>query len=111
MKASSKLVLLLLIVLTASFVPSAVAQSEENAGSRKVLNRVDPVYPSIARTMNLTGAVKLEAVVTSTGSVKSIHILGGNPVFAAAAENAVRAWKWEKNDHDTTETIEVRFTP
>src|SRR4029078_7598183 len=77
----------------------------------KVLTRVLPIYPPIARSMNLSGSVKLEIVVAPTGSVKSIQVIGGSPVFSQAAEGAVRAWKWEKAEHETTERLEVEFKP
>jgi TonB family protein len=108
MKASSFVALLLLVI--ASSLAPANAQTEET-GSRKVVNRVMPAYPAIARHLNLSGSVKLEAVVAANGSVKSVQVLGGNPVLAQSAEGAVRAWKWEKGERETAEVVEVRFDP
>jgi len=65
----------------------------------------------LARTMNLSGTVKLEATVAPNGSVKSVDIKGGNPLLAQSAQSTVRDWKWEKADHETTELLEIRFTP
>ena len=110
MKTSSVLALLLL-ALMASFVPGVSAQNEDVASSRKVLSRVTPQYPPIARTLNLKGFVRLEAVVAANGSVKSVQIVGGNPVLAQSAESAIHDWKWEKTDHETTERIQVQFNP
>jgi TonB family protein len=87
------------------------AQTEASPAQRKVVAKVTPAYPALARTMNLTGMVKLEALVQPNGTVKAVQIKGGNPVLAQAAESAVRGWKWEKSDHDTTETLEIHFTP
>lgn len=109
MKASS-FVALLLLVTAGGFAPAANAQTEET-GSRRVVNRVMPTYPAIARHLNLSGSVKLEAVVAANGSVKSVRVLGGNPVLAQSAESAVRTWKWEKGERETTEVVEVRFDP
>ena len=67
--------------------------------------------PPVARSMNLSGSVKLEIVVAPNGSVKSIQVVGGSPVFSQAAESALRAWRWEKGDRETTEHLEVRFKP
>jgi outer membrane biosynthesis protein TonB len=61
--------------------------------------------------MNLAGTVRLEAVVAPNGSVKTVDIKGGNPLLAQAAQFTVREWKWEKTDHETTEIVEVRFSP
>ena len=112
MKVSSLSLALILASATVSF-PSANAQTQnvQVEGSRKVLTRVLPIYPPIARSMNLSGSVKLEIVVAPTGSVKSIQVIGGSPVFSQAAESAVRGWKWEKGEHETTERAEVEFRP
>ena len=110
MKVSSFAALLLLVVAAGSFAPASNAQTEET-GSRRVVSRVMPAYPAIARHLNLSGSVKLEAVVAANGSVRSTQTLGGNPVLAQSAESAVRAWKWEKSERETTEVVEVRFDP
>jgi TonB family protein len=112
MKVSSFVLALMLAAALVSF-PVANAQTEnvEVDGARKVVSKVQPTYPAVARTMNLSGSVKLEIVVAPSGSVKSIQVIGGSPVFSQAAESALRAWKWEKGDHETTEHLEVRFKP
>ena len=112
MKVSSYVLALMLAGALVSF-PAANAQTEnvEGEGSRKVVSRVSPTYPPVARSMNLSGSVKLEIVVAPNGSVKSIQVVGGSPVFSQAAESALRAWRWEKGDRETTEHLEVRFKP
>ncbi len=105
---SVHLAILSLIVLGMVSLPIN-AQVEEVTGARKVVSQVSPAFPPLARTMNLTGAVRLMVVVEPSGSVKSVQERGGSPVFVQAAESAVRAWKWEKRDHETTESVEVRF--
>jgi TonB family protein len=85
--------------------------AETTQSTRKITNRVVPQYPAIARSMNLVGAVKLEALVLPNGVVKSVQVVGGNPLLVQSAQNAIREWKWEKTEHDTTELIEFRFHP
>jgi TonB family protein len=109
MKVSS-FVALLVVVVTGGFALTANPETDA-AEYRKVITRVMPTYPTIARNLNLTGSVKLEAVVAPDGSVKSVQVLGGNPVFAQPAEDAIHSWKWEKSEHETTERVEVRFNP
>jgi TonB family protein len=112
MKVSSCVLALMLAGALVSF-PAANAQTEnvEVDGSRKVVSKLPPTYPAVARTMNLSGSVKLEIVVAPNGSVKTIQVIGGSPVFSQAAESALRGWKWEKSEHETTEHLEVRFKP
>src|SRR6266516_428887 len=92
-------------------VQSSFAQSEQTEGTRKVTTKVVPAYPQIARSMNLSGTVKLEALVLANGTVKSVQVKGGNPLLVQSAERAVHDWKWEKADHESTEEVEFRFHP
>lgn len=108
--------LFLVVLLGLTAIPkasSADAQSAhaESPSARKIVNKVVPVYPPTARSMNLAGTVKLEALVLANGTVKSIQVKGGNPLLAQAAQNAVREWKWAKAEHESTEMLEFRFTP
>lgn len=112
MKHYSRLLLLLLLAGLATVQPkTCFAQDEQSASTRKVVNRVVPTYPQMARSMNLTGAVKLEVLVQPNGNVKSVQVKGGNPLLAQSAQSAIRGWKWEKAEHDSTELVEIRFTP
>jgi len=102
----------LLLALLFSFASTfGFAQNEQIASARKVTNKVVPMYPSLARGMNLSGRVKLEALVLANGSVKSVQVKGGNPLLAQSAQSAIREWKWEKAEHDTTELVEFNFNP
>lgn len=87
------------------------AQQEQGESRRKVVNRVMPPYPEIARNMHIRGVVRIEAVVASNGSVKSTTILGGHPLLAQSADQAVRKWRWESASAESKELVEVRFDP
>ena len=100
-------VLLLAVVLASA---SALAQ-QEDAPARKVVNRVVPNYPEMARVMNLKGSVKVDALVAANGTVKTVVVKGGNPVLVQAAENAIRKWKWQPAAHETVEPVEFKFDP
>ena len=114
MRLCSVFLVVLLGLVMVSQASSAGAQStqgSETQSARKVVSKVVPAYPPTARVMNLSGTVKLEALVLANGTVKSIQVRGGNPLLAQSAQNAVRGWKWAKSDHDSTEMLEFRFTP
>ena len=89
----------------------SVAQQEQGDSKRKIVSRVEPVYPELARRMNITGVVKIELAIAPNGSVKSDRIVGGHPVLAKSVEDAIRRWKWAPNAQETTEMIEIRFSP
>src|SRR5437660_12204775 len=58
------------------FCPSLSAAQAESDGSRKILSKVTPIYPDLARRLQLRGTVKIQAVVAPNGPVKSSKELG-----------------------------------
>lgn len=77
--------------------------------NRKVIARTAPAYPELAKRMHLSGKVKLEVVVTPAGSVKSVKLVGGNPVFEQSAADAVKQWKFEPADKEAKALILLEF--
>jgi len=76
---------------------------------RKVLTRVAPNYPDLARKMHIHGVVRVETLVRPNGTVKSTRVLGGNPVLVDAAVDAIGKWKFEPAPNDTTELVQLTF--
>jgi TonB family protein len=111
MKRFASAATLVLVWLLPAITIPASAQQEQGGTGRKIMNRVVPVYPPLARTMNLRGTVKLDAIVQANGTVKTVELKGGHPVLAQAAENAIRKWKWEPATHESHEPIEFHFDP
>lgn len=102
---------LLVLFGALTLVPASSAQQEQTESNRRILSRVTPQYPEMARTMNLRGNVKAEAVVEPNGVVKSVEVKGGHPVLVRAAQDAIYKWKWAPAARETREPIEVRFDP
>jgi TonB family protein len=98
------------LCLAASLACAQNALAEPDA-SRKVISRIVPAYPELAKRMHLQGVVKVEAVIRPNGAVKSTRILGGSPVLVNAANDAVSKWKFEPGPSETTEVIELTFIP
>ncbi len=86
-------------------------QQSASPSMRKVVNRVAPEYPSLARQIHVQGSVRLLAVVEPDGHVKAVEVKGGNPVLAQAAVSAVEKWKYEPAGHETDEAVEMQFDP
>lgn len=104
-------VLVLAMCGAMAVVPAMRAQQEQTESHRKLVNRVMPLYPSLAHRMGLSGSVKIEAVVAPNGTVKSVEILGGHPVLAQAGVDAVRRSKFEASAHETHEVVIFNFHP
>ena len=93
------------------FTPKHARAQESTDGSRKVVNKVVPQYPGLARSMNIRGVVRADVLVAPNGTVKSVEVKGGHPLLAQAAQDALHQWKWEPAPRETHETIELRFNP
>jgi protein TonB len=87
------------------------AQEHEETLTRKVKSKAAPVYPDIARRMNITGTVKVLVAVTPGGSIKSTKVLGGHPLLVNAALEALKKWRFEPGPDESTGTVEFRFQP
>jgi len=95
-----------------SLTPAMLAQeTAPEELSRKVKVRVPPVYPEIARRMNITGAVKVSVVVSPAGAVKSAKVIGGHPILVSAAVDAVKKWRFESASSESTGVVEIKFAP
>jgi TonB family protein len=101
----------LFAVLAIVAVPRALAQQDHSEGTRKLVSRAEPSYPSLARRMGISGTVRIEAVVAPNGSVKSTSVIGGHPVLAQSAQDAVRKCKWEPASHESKEIVILNFRP
>lgn len=78
-------------------------------GSRAVALRVSPLYPDVARRMNVAGAVQLQVVVRADGSVKDVRVVGGHPLLGDAATRAVKQWRFQPSARETTEHLRIDF--
>lgn len=78
-------------------------------GKRKVRSKVVPEYPALAKQMNVTGKVKIEATIAADGHVLSTKVVGGSPLLVNAALDALKKWRFEPASKDTTEIIEFEF--
>jgi protein TonB len=57
-------------------------------------HKVQPVYPTDALPLRLSGPVVLEATVAEDGKVQNLKVVSGHPILARAAVGAVRQWKY-----------------
>ena len=61
--------------------------------------------------MNITGTVKIQVVVAPNGTVKDAKVVGGHPVLAGAALDAVRKWRFESAPVESSGVVEIKFEP
>ncbi len=100
--------LLLLSGWAALSAPVATGQEDV---ARKVKSKVTPGYPDLARRMNISGVVRIQITVAPNGTIKSTKLIGGHPLLANAAMDALKKWRYEPAPQETIGVIEFRFDP
>jgi TonB family protein len=91
------------VLLLVSVLPLAGQEA------RKVVTRVAPVYPPMAKSMHISGEVHVDATVAADGHVESTKATSGHPMLAAAAQAAVARWKFSPGSESSVVSVVVNF--
>lgn len=59
-----------------------------------LIRRVEPLYPPLARSARIQGAVVLFAMISTTGTIENLRVISGHPLLVAAALDAVKQWRY-----------------
>jgi TonB family protein len=102
---------LLALVSAAAAILHPVPALAQGELSRKAKTKVAPAYPDLARRMNIVGTVKVQVTVLPNGSLKDTKVVGGNPLLVNAAMDALKKWKFEPGDSESSGTVEFKFQP
>ncbi len=66
-----------------------------NVVEPRLVERVEPAYPEIARKAHIEGVVVLEAIIGRDGAVEDLHIVkSANVLLDASALTAVARWRY-----------------
>lgn len=81
----------------------------------RLLNKIIPSYPPLARAMRTSGRVELQATISRGGTIENLRVMSGPAVFQKAALDAVRQWRYQPyllngQPVEVETTIEVDFT-
>ena len=101
------LMFLAVVMAICLFPNRALAQ---NATDRKVVTRVEPEYPDTLKRLYIGGVVRVEIVVSSSGSVQTTELLGGNPILGQSAMKAIKQWKYEAGSKEKM-IVQIEFDP
>jgi TonB family protein len=104
---------ILMAVMAMTAGVGAVGRAQEAQGEivRRAKTKVQPVYPELARKMSITGTVKVEVTVAPNGTVKDAKVVGGHPVLASAALDAIKKWRFEPAAMESSGVVDFKFEP
>jgi protein TonB len=60
-----------------------------------LIRRVQPVYPPLAIQTHREGRVELRAIIGTDGTIQSLQIVAGDPLFDLSAKEAVSQWRYK----------------
>ena len=58
----------------------------------KLLRKVIPEYPALARAAMISGIVRLIGTIGEDGTIRNLQLVSGHPLLARAAMEAVGQW-------------------
>jgi protein TonB len=61
----------------------------------RLISSIPPLYPALAKTQHIEGAVRVDALVDENGRVSSMKVVSGPTLLQQAAMDAVRQWKYQ----------------
>lgn len=75
--------------------PTLRVRVSQGVSIGRLLNKVEPVYPRLARDARVQGQVLLTAIISKDGAIQDLRILSGHPLLVPAALGAVRQWRYK----------------
>ena len=58
----------------------------------KLIKRVIPTYPALAKQARVQGTVRLQGIIAKDGTIQQLQVMAGHPLLVTAAVDAVRQW-------------------
>ena len=59
-----------------------------------LIRRVEPAYPRLAIQTHREGRVEMRARIATDGTIQSLEIVAGDPMFYQSAKEAVIQWRY-----------------
>jgi TonB family protein len=66
-----------------------------NVQAARLVTRVNPVYPALARQAQIEGVVRFTATIGKDGRIAHLQVNSGHPMLVPAAVEAVRQWVYQ----------------
>ncbi len=107
-----------IVVSSSPTLAPSVLPHAPTAGSfreARLVRRVTPKFPDLAKSANMSGDVELEVTVSERGDVSGVWVIRGPAVFVSSAMDAVKQWRYvpaQKNGKNVESKVRlnIRFT-
>jgi TonB family protein len=61
----------------------------------RLVRRIEPVYPYLAKVTHREGRVELRALIAADGRIRSLEVVSGDPLLVQSALTAVGEWRYQ----------------
>lgn len=78
-----------------------------------LIHKVEPIYPPIAKTAGVQGAVLIKALISTEGKIEQAQVVSGSPWLSKAALDAIEQWRYRPyylNDKPVEVETEITVT-
>ena len=73
-------------------VPTGPVSMTSTILTAKIIRKVTPLYPPLAKAARVSGTVRLMGIIAKDGSIQQLRVLSGPPLLIKAAVDAVQQW-------------------
>jgi len=79
------------------FVPVTPQRVRISQGVTKglLIQKIEPTYPTLARSARVQGEVILSAVIDANGQITNLQLVSGHPMLVPSAIAAVKQWRYK----------------
>jgi len=60
----------------------------------KLVQRIQPEYPEIARQERIQGTIRLHAIIGKDGTIRGLRVMSGACSLSKSAYDAVKKWRY-----------------
>jgi periplasmic protein TonB len=75
--------------------PSGPVRVSAGVQMAKLMKKVIPEYPPLARSARISGVVHLIGIIGRDGTIRNLQLVSGHPLLARAALEAVQQWIYQ----------------
>jgi protein TonB len=95
--------------------PPGPIRVSEGVQMAKLINRVMPIYPPLAKVTHTSGVVHLIGIISKDGTIRDLKVISGHALLTKAALDAVSQWVYKPTllNNEAVEVIapiDVYFT-
>jgi protein TonB len=96
-------------ILSVALFASTCLPAQVQTSTRRIIKKVEPVYPALLRERGIGGTVRLKVIVRADGTVRDVQVQGGNPILAESAVRAVKEWRYSAGESESTAEVVIHF--